>query len=237
MKFKSLQDNLREVLWARIASGELTGLKLAKKAGFQQAHISNFLNRKRGLSLEGMDKILSVERLSVFDLLDREELDQRAGNAAWEDSKFASVNVVDAVNAVQPIITGMHVVSAQKYKKRFLQKLREELEGDRDHWERFLVIRADGREGMSMFPRLMPGAYVLLDRHYNSLKPYRRHDTNMYAVYKNGTCTLKYVEVAGSSLVLRPHNQTYPVEVMPLPNGKAASDYVIGRVCHLGIEA
>ena len=70
MKFKTLQDNLRRTLWGRIAKGELTGLYLAEQAGFQQAHISNFLNRKRGLSLEGMDKVLSVARLSVLDLLD-----------------------------------------------------------------------------------------------------------------------------------------------------------------------
>ena len=53
MKFKILQDNLRKVLWERIDAGELTGLHLAQQTEFKQAHISNFLNRKRGLSLEG----------------------------------------------------------------------------------------------------------------------------------------------------------------------------------------
>ena len=61
------------------------------------------------------------------------------------------------------------------------------------------MIRADGREGMSMYPRLLPGATVLIDRHYNSLKPYRKGESNMYAVAKNGACTVKYVEVAGQS--------------------------------------
>ena len=100
-----------------------------------------------------------------------------------------------------------------------------------------MVIKADGREGMSMFPRLLPGAAVLVDRHYNSLRPYRRHDSNMYAINKNGNCTLKYIEVAGANLILRPHNNAYPVEVMSLQKGRTVHEYIIGRVCHVGIEA
>jgi hypothetical protein len=61
--FRDLQEALRKLLWDRIESGELTGMALADKTGFRQAHISNFLNRKRGLSLEGMDRVLSVEEL------------------------------------------------------------------------------------------------------------------------------------------------------------------------------
>jgi len=238
MKFKALQDNLRKTLWARIAKGELTGLRLAEQTGFKQAHISNFLNRKRGLSLEGMDKILSVARLSVLDLLDPLEVNRRACiSSPDDDDQLTSVRLVGGINAARAVIMNMHVLSVYKFQKSFLHKLRAELEGDREHWERFLVIKADGREGMSMFPRLLPGASVLLDRHYNSLQPYRRNEFNIYAVNKNGACTLKYVEVAGSNLILRPHNHVYPVEVMPLQNGKTASEYIIGRVCHVGIEA
>jgi hypothetical protein len=51
MKFKVLQENLRKTLWHRIEEEGLTGLRLAEQTGFKQAHISNFLNRKRGLSL------------------------------------------------------------------------------------------------------------------------------------------------------------------------------------------
>src|SRR5437763_869477 len=112
--------------------------------------------------------------------------------------------------------------------RSFLRKLRAEPEGDRDDWERFVMIRADGREGMSMYPRLLPGASVLIDRHYNSLKPYRKGESNMYAVNKDGHCTVKYVELAGRHLVLRPHNQAYPVEVMPMEEGKKVGDYLIG---------
>ena len=74
MKFRSLQDNLRKTLQQRINAGELTGLRLAEQTGFRQAHISNFLNRKRSLSMDGMDRVLNVQRLSVLDLLDPSEV-------------------------------------------------------------------------------------------------------------------------------------------------------------------
>ena len=237
MKFRALQDNLRKTLWSRIEEGDLTGLRLAEQTGFKQAHISNFLNRKRGLSLEGMDKVLNVQHLSVLDLLDPTEINKRASILPPPDDDFQNVLLVEGnIAANEPLVMSMNVKEIQKFKKSFLRKLRPEMDGDRDNWERFVMIRADGREGMSMYPRLLPGAAVLIDRHYNSLKPYRKGESNMYAINKNGHCTVKYVELAGNHLVLRPHNQAYPVEVMPMEDGKKAGDYLIGRVCYVGIE-
>ena len=228
---------MRKTLWGRIDEGQLTGLRLAEETGFKQAHISNFLNRKRGLSVEGMDKVLSVQRLSVLDLLDHREINKRASIVPPSNDEFEDVFLVEGtVAARQTIIMRMKVKDILKYKKSFLRKLRTDMEGDRERWERFVVIRADGREGMSMYPRLLPGATVLIDRHYNSLKPYRKGESNMYAVTKNGSCTVKYVEMAGNHLVLRPHNQSYPVEVMSLEADKKPHDYLVGRVCHVGVE-
>src|ERR1700720_729208 len=223
MKFRVLQDNLRDTLWERIEEGDLTGLHLAAQTGFKQAHISNFLNRKRGLSLEGMDKVLVVQHLSVLDLLDSGEVNKRASIMPPTDG---------AVAATQPSIASMYVKEILKFKKGFLKKLKAEIEGNREQWQRFVLIKVDGHEGMSMYPRLMPGATLLLDRHYNSLKPYRKGEFNVYAVLKDGTCTVKYVEVAANHIILRPHNQSYPIEVMAMEEGMSVGDHLIGRVCH-----
>jgi len=238
MKFKVLQENLRKTLWERIEEGDLTGLRLAEQTGFKQAHISNFLNRKRGLSIEGMDRVLSVQHLSVLDLLDPREINKRASIRPPSGDEFENVLLVDgAIAATEPLVMSMNVKDILKFKKSFLRKLRPEMEGDRGKWERFVAIKIDGREGMSMYPRLLPGATVLIDRHYNSLKPYRKGESNMYAVLKEGTCTVKYVEVAGNHLILRPHNQSHPIEVITMDEGKSAADYLVGRVCHVGLEA
>jgi Peptidase S24-like len=237
MKFRALQENLRKALWKRIDEGELTGLRLARETGFKQAHISNFLNRKRGLSVEGMDKVLNVQRLSILDLLDPGEINKRASIAPPSEDEFDNILLVDGtVAARQPLIMSMKVKDIVKMKRSFLRKLRPEMEGDRENWERFVIIRADGREGMSMYPRLLPGATVLIDRHYNSLKPYRKGESNIYAVVRNGDCTVRYVELAGNHMVLRPHNHAYPVEVMPMEPSKRVHDYLIGRICYVGIE-
>jgi hypothetical protein len=237
MKFRVLQENLRNALWERIDEGELTGLRLAQQTGFKQAHISNFLNRKRGLSLEGMDRVLTVQRLSVLDLLDPSEVNKRASIIPPSNDQFENVVLADStIAATHPLLTNMHVREILKFKKSFLKKLRPEIVGDRRRWERFVVIKADAREGMSMYPRLLPGATLLIDRHYNSLSPYHKGESNMYAILKNETCTIKYVEPSGHQLVLRPHNPAYPVEVLTIEEGKKPSDYLVGRVCHIGIE-
>jgi Peptidase S24-like len=237
MKFRALQENLRRTLWERIDEGELTGLRLAEQTGFKQAHISNFLNRKRGLSLEGMDKVLHVQHLSVLDLLDPTEINKRASITPPSEDEFENVLLVEGrVAANEALVMSMNVKEILKFKKAFLRRFRPELEGDRDNWERFVLVKLDGREGMSMYPRLLPGATVLIDRHYNSLKPYRKGEFNMYAVGKDGTCTVKYVELAGNHLILRPHNQAYPIEVITVEEGKTSTDYIVGRICYVGIE-
>ena len=237
MKFKSLQKNLRKTIWGRIDEGGLTGLRLAEQTGFKQAHISNFLNRKRSLSLEGMDRVLSVQHLSVLDLLDPAEINKRASIPPPSENGFENIFVVEgAIAATQPLIMSMNVQEIQKFKRSFLRKLRPELHSKRSGWERFVAVRVAADDGMSMYPRLLPGATVLIDRHYDSLQPYRRGELNMYAVRRKGTCIVRYVELAGRNLVLRPHNQTYSVEVVPLETGESASDHLVGRVCYVGIE-
>src|SRR5438067_11223633 len=111
MKFKSLQENLRKALWNRIDDKELTGLRLAEQTGFKQAHISNFLNRKRSLSLEGMDKVLSVQHLSVLDLLDPVEINKRASIPPPSDDDFENVLLVESwVAATHPLVTNETVL-------------------------------------------------------------------------------------------------------------------------------
>ena len=236
MKFKGLQENLRKALWQRIDNGELTGLRLANQTGFRQAHISNFLNRKRSLSLDGMDRVLSVQRLSVLDLLDPNEVNKRATIPPPSDDEFENVLVVEGVVAAnQALIMSMKVREIQKFKRGFLRKLRPDMHGNRAEWERFVAVKIDG-DGISMYPRLMPGATVLIDRHYNSLQPYRKNELNMYAVRTKGSCIVRYVELAGRNIVLRPHNHSHAVEVLPMSEGESLTDYLVGRVCYMGIE-
>jgi hypothetical protein len=184
-----------------------------------------------------MDKVLSVQRLSVLDLIDSSEVNKRASVFPPSEDEFDNVAVAEPeVAATEPLIMSMHVKEVMKFKKSFLRRMREDPEGGRTDWERFVAIKLDAREAMSMYPRTLPGATLLLDRHYTSLAPYRKGESNMYAVRKDGTCTVRYFETTGQHLILRPHNPAFPVEVMVKEDGLTPADYIVGRICFIGLE-
>ena len=89
MTFAGLQEALRKELRKRIAAGELTGMELARRTDFTQAHISNFLNRKRGLKLAALDRALDAVGISLYDLLSPQELARYAARQANEKRKEA----------------------------------------------------------------------------------------------------------------------------------------------------
>jgi SOS-response transcriptional repressor LexA len=236
MTFHKLQDRLRKRLLAHVAAGQITGMRLAEMAGFQQAHMSNFLNRKRALSLDAMDRVLAALRWTVFDLLDDAELQPLSSRLPAADDDYDNVPLVAEEALAEPTIVAQQVREVLKFKRSFLRRLRPEATADRAQWQRFALVKADSREGMGMYPRMLPGATLLIDRHYNSFKPYRRNERNMYAVRFDGNWTIKYVEQAGRSLVLRPQNETYPISVVQVSDSETPEEYILGRVCHVGIE-
>jgi len=69
MNFTQLQERLRLELRRRIERGTLSVSLLARQTGLGQAHLSNFLNSRRGLSLGALDRILGSQRLTTADLL------------------------------------------------------------------------------------------------------------------------------------------------------------------------
>jgi hypothetical protein len=238
MKGTALQENLRKILLQRIKWGALTGVALAQQTGFGQSHLSNFLNRKRGLSLEGMAKILSVQQLSVLDLLDPAEVNRRASILPPSNDEFDNVLLIkSSIAATRPLVTADQVLAVFKSKKSFLRQINPETDVSRSSWHRFVLIWLDAHDAIAMFPRLRVGATLLIDRHYNSLKSYRKGDFNMYAVLKDDTCTIRYVERAGNHLLLRPHNNdSFPLEAIRIAEGRSAADYLVGRVCQVALE-
>jgi hypothetical protein len=182
-----------------------------------------------------MDRVLAAQKLSILDLLSREELNKRASSISISEGDFENVVLTSPeIAATEPVITRESVRDILKFKKSFLRRLRPAAI-HRGAWQRFVLIKVDAQEAASMYPRLLPGATVLIDRHYNVLQPYRRNEPNIYAVRKSRICTIKYVERDGAHLVLRPQNQGHPVSILPLA-GADPSALIVGRVCHVSIE-
>lgn len=236
MDFLDLQENLRQLLLQRIRAGQLSGLQLARQAGFQQPHISNFLNSKRGLSLGALDRVLAVQHLSVLDLLDADEINRYAAIIPPGKDEFENVALVDAdTAALQPRFSRQHLLAMLKVRKELLQRQQPAMDGSRSAWQRFIFVQASAREGMSMYPRLLPGACVLLDRHYNSLAPYHRNERNMYAVVSGGHCYLRYAQHDGAYLLLHAENRSYSAHAIPLA-GRKPGELIAGRICSIHIE-
>jgi transcriptional regulator with XRE-family HTH domain len=232
MLISDLNNRLRAVIEERIDARELTGTDLARRAGLQQAHISNFLNSRRGLSIESMDRLMQVLGLDVRDLMPSE----RRAPPGVADAGFEAVPVVTPAALLQSEFAGGEVLEFLRFKKSFLRRVRPEMANQRGNWQRFAMMRADRDSGEAMRPRLLPGSMLLIDRYYNSLRSYRKREPNLYVVKKGEDYVVRYVELQGNQLTLRPENQRCVLDYVELSKGKTFADYVVGRVAHIAIE-
>jgi transcriptional regulator with XRE-family HTH domain len=231
MNFQDLHELLRLELLRRIDRGTLTGSRLAQQAGFQQAHISNFLNRKRALSLEGLDRVLAAQNLTIDQILPLDLAAAAPTLSAPSDPieiipvVSASVAMDDARIAPSAVIETLQVSASRLHDNRARPSTKHA------HWQRFLAIRADAQQSAAMDPLLAPGAIAVLDRHYNSLAPYRAHQPTLYAVRCGAALLLRFVDFDEGRLILRPYARDFPVQLLPLATHESPADYIVGRVC------
>jgi transcriptional regulator with XRE-family HTH domain len=235
LRFDALQEALRRELRRRIAGGNLTGTALAEATGFQQGHISNFLNRRRSLSLEALDRVLESQNLSVLDLIPADYTQK----AEREDSlrSFQSVPVVSHAAAARQRITGGDILEYVHVPETALHHARERPAPARSLWQRFVGVRVDGMQVAAMDPLLRQGSVVILDRHATTLTLYRSQSPPIYAVRRGQAFHLCFLEVEEYRLILRPRNPEVPVRLIAISSTESARDFIIGRVCYILSEA
>jgi hypothetical protein len=231
MNFQDLHELLRLELVRRIERGLLTGSRLAQQAGFQQAHISNFLNRKRALSLEGLDRVLASQNLTIDQILPLEIAAAHSQPAPTSDP-IEIVPVVSPSAAMDEArISPASIIETIQVSASRLHDNRARPSTKHAHWQRFLAIRADTQQSAAMDPLVSPGAIAVLDRHYNSLAPYRAHQPTLYAVRSGPALLLRFVDFDEGRLILRPYSRDFPVQLLPLSTHETPADYIVGRVC------
>ena len=228
MNITQMHERLRLELLRRIQRGTLSVSLLARQTGFGQSHLSNFLHSKRQLSLEAMDRILASQRMSASDLLPV-TYDARA--APVDEAESETVPVVSHYAALfEPFIRPSGVQSVLHLPDGMLQSARARVSGARKSWQRFVAVRISSADALAMEPLILADAFVLLDRHYTSLMPYRPGRPNLYAVRSDSHLVLRYVDFTANRLVLRPHNIAFPVELAEMDPGETPSDRIVGRV-------
>ncbi len=233
MTFQHLHELLRLELIRRIEQGTLTGTKLAQQAGFQQANISNFLNKKRSLSLEGLDRVMAAQDLTVDQLLPF-DLSALSASSVASGDPMEIVPVISHSAAMEsPFATASSIIETVQVSASRLQGNRARPLARRAHWQRFVAVRADAQQAAAMEPILMPGTIAVLDRHYNSLAPYRAHQPTLFAVRSGSALLLRFAEFDEGRMILRPYSRAFPVQLVTMGEGEVPADYIIGRVCIL----
>jgi hypothetical protein len=228
MNITQMHERLRLELLRRIQRGTLSVSLLARQTGFGQSHLSNFLHNRRQLSLEAMDRILAAQHMAAGDLL---PATYQSGTLTG-DEEGASVPIVSHQAAMfEPFIRPSAVQSMLNIPTGLLESIRTRVSNPRRAWQRFVAVRIPAADALAMEPLLLPEAVTLIDRHYNSLMPYRPNRPNLYAVRNGARLTLRYVDFLSNRLVLRPHNIAFPVDLIEVDPGEAPSDLIMGRIC------
>jgi len=237
INFRGLQERLRERLLAHIHAGELTGLQLARAAGFQQAHVSNFLNRKRGLSLEAMDAILKAASISLEELIPASVSEHgRNRNNGPQDNEFVTIPIVDEENCFATQVPKTAYRASIQVASSVVQRFRPAMHTPRPHWERFVALHVKEEDVAAMWPRLSRNTIAVIDRHHNSVSENGSGAPNMYLVRTESGVQIRYVQIAGLFLLTRAHAADVRCEVIGSRGAPEAHAAIIGRLCLLQVQ-
>lgn len=238
MNFADLHEHLRLELLRRIDADALSGSRLAQQTGFRQAHISNFLNRRRGLSLDGLDRVLAAQDLTIQEILPNYAQNSAVDLTASAAPRGSSLGGVESIPLVpasaamnRAVIPPRLVLEEIPVTVALLYENRPANSSAQAHWQRFIAIRADAQQAASMAPLFGHGSVVVIDRHYTSLALYRSQQPNLYAVRYRGALQLSFASFDDGRLILRPNSTAFPVQLISLNAGKSPSDLIVGRVC------
>ena len=227
MNFTQMHERLRLELLRRIQRGTLSVSLLARQTGFGQAHLSNFLHERRQLSLEAMDRVLTAQHLTAADLL---PAIARTAELPFDGESSAVPLISHGVALFEPVIRPPAVQAVVHLPAGALKPLRARVSSSRRAWQRFVAVRIPSGEALAMDPVVTSEAVAVIDRHYNSLAPYRPNRANLYAVRQGSHLVLRYADFLSNRLILRPHNIAYPVDLIEVGHGESPGDLLAGRV-------
>jgi hypothetical protein len=217
MNFSQLHERLRAEMARRIERGQLTGTLLARQTGLQPSHLSNFIRRKRRLSLPALEDLIP---------------DSPRPNIQTDFDDASVVPLVSHETALRsPAINQRSVLDLIHLPAGSLDHLRPRRTLSRREWQRFLAVRLTPAQARPMEPLLAPGSIAIIDRHYNSLAPSHPARPNVYAIDVNNDLVFRYLSYEANRLVLRPRSLDSRVEVLRLAPDESPSSCIVGRLC------
>jgi transcriptional regulator with XRE-family HTH domain len=233
MLVSDLHENIRQHVLAAVRSRAITGTALAERIGVQQAHISNFLLGRRGLSIDSMDAILNALGINVEQLV--AVVDQTPVRDE-PSSALESIPLVRDQSAMNPIFANDEVQGKTVFPKALLRRLKAVPPVTRKLWVRFITVKADKALSAPMSPRLESGSVLLIDRHYCSLDQQRKDEPNLYLIRKGEALMVRWVEMQGTQLCLRPERNDHPLDFIPIDRKNPIESCIVGRVAHIATD-
>jgi hypothetical protein len=122
------------------------------------------------------------------------------------------------------------------FTKALLRRLKAEPPDTRKLWVRFISVKADRALSAPMSPRLESGSVLLIDRHYCSLEDHRKNEPNLYLIRKDGVFMVRWVEMQGTQLCLRPERNDFPLDFISIDRKNPIEFSIVGRVAHIATE-
>lgn len=231
MNFTQLQERLRVELLRRIDRGSLNGALLARQTGFQPSHISNFLRRRRTLSISGLDRLLAAQLLTIGDLLD---IDDPAHSS--RDTSVAGprtlVPIITPASAIHdPLPPPSATLDLLHIPLGLLENMRSRRSSARRSWSRFVSVRVTRQQSIGMQPVLPPESVAVIDRHYNSPVAYQPPQPSLFAIRVGNALQIRLAEFENNRLILRPIELNSPVHLLALGPHEMPSDLIVGRIC------
>ena len=231
MKLLELHERLRLETWRRIDLGVLSTALLARQTGLAQAHISNFLHRRRRLSLPALDRILMAQTLSIEDLAVPNHPEFPPPEGIQKEPMDIVPIVSQTVAMTAPVVSRRAGAHSLHLPAGTLARFPARRAMSRRSWERFVAVHVTAAQALSMDPLLRIGSIAVIDRHFNSLAVWKPPYPNLYGVRVGSRMLFRHVNFEASRLILRPRSFDYPVELIELASQESPSDLLVGRVC------
>lgn len=226
MNFSQMHEHLRQVLLRRIEEGTLSVSLLARQTGLAQSHVSNFLRKRRQLSLSTLDRVLKARHMSARDLLPPEA----RGDWPSADGTTGVPFLSRAAVLYEPHIHSSSRPLLFQVPNQLLASAPRSAPRQRYVWERFVALTASTEDAHSMRPVIQDRATLIIDRHCIVPISPRPARPCIYAVRDPSQLKFRYVEATLDRLVFRPHNGAVPVDLLELKTGKSSADFIAGRV-------
>jgi len=180
-----------------------------------------------------MDAILKVLGLDVTSLM---EMPEQTSSPKENSAMQESVPLVEHGAAMKPKLVKNEILGELKFATVLLRRLKADFPETRSSWIRFISIRADATLSEPMHPRVSNGSVLLIDRHHYSLAGHQKHEPNLYLIRKEQALMIRWPEMQGDNLCLRPDSSEYPLDFICIDRKHPLTSCIVGRVVHISTE-